>query len=170
MQRKPRVCVMPRDSGKLGFACGAGSSLLALPPVPPRVVFAPLLTAWLGYSSMCQKLCLLSGCQNASGEQSLRKELFYRDLIELSVRCSTLWVVEMSFFLCFAGKQQPAPTFPRLSDLEVSVASLAEQNVFFNIKLYFSFPLWCKKCGWAGGHFSGLPSPSDGKIIRLCCQ
>lgn len=72
---------MPRDAGKLGFACGAGHSLLALPPVPPRVVFAPLLTAWLGYSSMCQKLCLLSGCQNVFGEQNLRKELFYTDLI-----------------------------------------------------------------------------------------
>lgn len=98
MQKKPWVCVMPWDAGKLGFACGAGSSLLALPPVPPRVVFAALLTAWLSYSSMCQKLCLLSGCQNVSAEQSLRKELVYIDLGLFSVSCSTLWVGEMSFF------------------------------------------------------------------------
>lgn len=68
--KKPWVCIMPRNAGKLGFASGAGSFLLALPPVPPRVVFAPLLMAWLSYSSMCQKLCLLSGCQNVFGEQS----------------------------------------------------------------------------------------------------
>lgn len=95
--KKPWVCVMLWDAGKLEFACGAGSSLLALPHIPPRVVFAPLLTAWLSYSSVCQKLCLLSGCQNVLGEQSLRKELVYIDLILFSVSCGTLWVVEMSF-------------------------------------------------------------------------
>lgn len=38
--KKPWVCVMLWDAGKLEFACGAGSSLLALPHIPPRVVFA----------------------------------------------------------------------------------------------------------------------------------
>lgn len=44
--KKPCLCVMPRDAGRLGLACGAGSSLLALPPVPPRVVFAHSLARW----------------------------------------------------------------------------------------------------------------------------
>lgn len=47
--------------------------------------------------------------------------------------------------LCIFGKPPFVPTFPRLSDLEVFMASLAEQNVFLDIKPFFSFPLWYKK-------------------------
>lgn len=50
------------------------------------------------------------------------------------------------------------------------MASLAEQNVFLDIKPFFSFPLWCKKACQGADHFSGLPSPSDGKNICFCCQ
>lgn len=139
-----------------------------LPLIPRRVVPFHLLTVWLGYNYVCWKFYLstewVPTCLGLFGKQGLRKEpvcnKFYFILFERVFSLNVaLWVCWDELFLCFFGKQPFEPAFPRLSDLEVFVAYLAEQNVFFDTKPFFGFPLWCKKSMLGGRSFFGPAQP-----------
>lgn len=69
-------------------------------------------------------------------------------------------------FSCIFGKQAFVPAFLRLSTLEVFAAS-GRTKCFLQYQNVFQLSVVVQKSVSVGGHFSGLPSPSYGKIICL---